>query len=113
MQFVAVIEHAEQLEWHAAQSAVSEGLNSPAEQGLTQTPEVRVASGGQAVQPLTVASVQLEQLLSHASHVPPALANLSAGQMATHAPESRYGVPVVGQVRQPRLVPSEHVSHVA
>jgi len=61
---------------------------------------LKVPPGWHDVQPEAVPSVQLAHEGSHAWQVLLASAYLLAGQDATHAPLSSYGVPLTGQDRQ-------------
>ena len=73
-------------------------------------PSSKEAPGKHEAQPVAVPSVHVAHEASHAAHAP-FVAYLPLGQLALHAPSSKYGVPIDGHVRHEVLPPPVHVSH--
>ena len=89
--------------------------NWPTAQTVVHVPALAscVAPATQEVQPEEVPSEHVAHVASHAVHVLLASAYLPLGQLATHEPSSKLGVPLLGQVIHAALDTPEHVAHVA
>ena len=85
----------------------------------THAPAEKVTPGMHVRQLALPVPLHVRHVASHATHVeappppPPSSRYLPSGHVPTHAPSSRCGVPVSGQLRQSVLAGPEHVRHEA
>ena len=117
VQLVLVPKHVWQVELHVRhEPSPSEELRyCPSAHVEMQVPATvsKVAPSTHDVHAVAVASLQVAQDASQSAQVILPSANWPAGQLATQAPLSKYGVPDVGHVRHAELLAAEHVSHEA
>lgn len=91
----------------------------PVAQEETHAPAEKVTPGMHVRQLALPVPLHVRHVASHATHVeappppPPSSRYLPSGHVPTHAPSSRCGVPVSGQLRQSVLAGPEHVRHEA